>query len=200
MKDKFDLVTDILNLGGGFGVRYIDSDPEISYTENIKAIGIELDKKCKSLKIKKPVIYLEPGRSLVADAGMTVYEVGSVKSIPGIKNYVSIDGGMTDNPRYTLYQSPYTVISVTKPEAPCNFKCSIAGRCCESGDIIQEDVMLPKPERGDLIAVLVTGAYNYSMSSNYNRIPRAPIVMIYNGVARLAVKRETYEDLVLNDM
>ncbi|MCQ2797367.1 MAG: diaminopimelate decarboxylase [Bacilli bacterium] len=200
MKSKFDFVADVLNLGGGFGVRYKECDPIISYTENIKAIGAKLDEQCKALNIKKPVIYLEPGRSLVADAGMTVYEVGSVKSIEGIKNYVSIDGGMTDNPRYTLYQSPYTVISVNKPEAACDFKCTIAGRCCESGDIIQEDVMLPKVERGDLIAVLVTGAYNYSMSSNYNRIPRAPVVMVYNGTPRLAVRRESYEDLILNDM
>ena len=200
MKNKFDLETDVLNLGGGFGVRYVETDPEISYTENIKNIGAELEKKCESLKIKKPTIYLEPGRSLVADAGMTVYEVGSVKVIDGVKNYVSIDGGMTDNPRYALYQSAYTLVSVDRPEAPCDFKYTVAGRCCESGDIIQEDVMLPKMKRGDLIAVLVTGAYNYSMSSNYNRIPRAPIVLIHDGKTRLAVRRETYEDLILNDM
>ena len=143
---------------------------------------------------------MEPGRSLVADAGLTLYQVGSVKRIPGFKNYVSIDGGMTDNPRYALYQSPYTALIANKAAQKADLFCTIAGRCCESGDLIQENVMLQTPERGDYLAVLVTGAYNYSMASNYNRIGRLPVAMINNGKTSLAVLRETLEDIVANDM
>ena len=143
---------------------------------------------------------LEPGRSIVADSGITLYTAGSVKEIKGYKNYVSIDGGMTDNPRYALYQSAYTVLNATKIEKPCDYVCTIAGRCCESGDLIQENVKMPKPTRGDIIAVLCTGAYNYAMASNYNKIPRPPIVGIENGEDKLLVRRETYADLVNLDV
>jgi diaminopimelate decarboxylase len=121
--------------------------------------------------------------------------VGSVKEIPGFKNYVSIDGGMTDNPRYALYQSPYTVIVANKADKTPDYRCTVAGRCCESGDLIQENTLIARPVRGDIIAVLVTGAYNYAMSSHYNRIPRPPIVLVSNGADKLAVMRETEEDL-----
>ena len=143
---------------------------------------------------------MEPGRSIVADAGMTLYTVGSVKEITGYKNYVSIDGGMADNPRYTLYESEYTVINASKANDSCDFKATIAGRCCESGDIIQEAVLIAKPERGEIIAVLTTGAYNYSMASNYNRIARPSVVMLKDGKDYIAVKRETLEDLVRLDV
>ena len=144
---------------------------------------------------------MEPGRSIVADAGITLYTVGSVKIIPEYKNYVSVDGGMPDNPRFALYQSPYSVMVANKVNEPCDFECSVVGRCCESGDILQENVKLPKSvTKGDIIAVLTTGAYNYSMASNYNRIPRLPIVMVKNGEDYLAVRRESFEDLVRNDI
>ncbi|MCQ2772019.1 MAG: diaminopimelate decarboxylase [Bacilli bacterium] len=200
MKAKFGFEAKVLNLGGGFGVRYVESDPTISITENIKQIGAQLDKKCAEYNLNKPIIYLEPGRSLVADAGLTIYEVGSVKEIKGVKNYVSIDGGMTDNPRFALYQSSYTVLAATHIGEEANFKCTLAGRCCESGDIIQEDIYLPKVTRGDIIAVLVTGAYNYSMSSNYNRVARPGVVIVRDGESRIAVKRETYDDLISLDL
>ena len=119
-----------------------------------------------------------------------------VKKIPGFKNYAAINGGMTDNPRYTLYQSAYTVLPADRMHDDANFVCTIAGCCCESGDLIQEDVILPEPKRGDLIAVLTTGAYNYSMASNYNRVPRPPIVMIGANGPYVAVRRETLDDLM----
>ena len=147
-----------------------------------------------------PRIILEPGRSLVAAAGITLYTVGSVKEIPGFKNYISVDGGMPDNPRYALYQSQYTAIIANRATSPRDFKATIAGRCCESGDLLGENMDIQKAKRGDILAVLVTGAYNYSMASNYNRIPRPPVILVKDGKARVAVKRETYEDIVRNDI
>lgn len=143
---------------------------------------------------------LEPGRSLVAAAGITLYTVGSVKEIPGFKNYISVDGGMPDNPRYALYQSRYTAVIANRADAPRSFKATIAGRCCESGDLIGEDMEIQPARRGDILAVLVTGAYNYSMASNYNRIPRPPVILVKDGEARIAVRRETYEDLISCDL
>ena len=200
MKEQFGFTAKILNLGGGFGVRYIESDPKISITENINAIGAYIRKKCAENDLLMPIIYMEPGRSIVADAGMTLYTVGSVKEIEGFKNYVSIDGGMTDNPRYTLYQSAYTILLANRADEEADFPCTVGGRCCESGDLIQENVMLPKPHRGDILAVLVTGAYNYSMASNYNRITKPPVVVLRNGAEKLAVRRERFEDLVACDL
>ena len=149
----------------------------------------------RELGISLPRISLEPGRSIVADAGLTLYTVGTVKRIPGYKSYVSVDGGMTDNPRYALYGSPYTILPVLDGEGKKE-SCSIVGRCCESGDILQENVpMRSDVQRGDLLACLTTGAYHYSMASNYNRIPKPPIVMLRDGESYIAVKRETIEDL-----
>ncbi len=148
-----------------------------------------------------PKICFEPGRYLVADAGLTVYTVGSVKRIPGYKSYVSVDGGMTDNPRFALYSAPYTIVPVAN-EVPCEHEVmSVVGRCCESGDILQENIPMPSDiKRGDLIACCTTGAYNYSMASNYNRIPRPPVVMLGKDGAYLAVKRETPEDVSALDI
>ncbi|MBQ7761289.1 MAG: diaminopimelate decarboxylase [Clostridia bacterium] len=184
----------LLNLGGGFGVRYVDSDPVISYEENIKRIAEHINSYCEENQLHKPVILMEPGRSIVADSGMTIYTVGSVKEIPGYKNYVAIDGGMSDNPRYALYGSSYTVLCANKMREEASYNCTIAGRLCESGDLIQENVSIPPVKRGDNIAVLVTGAYNYSMSSNYNRINR-PLVLMLGDKIRVAINREKFEDV-----
>lgn len=201
LRDECGYTAELLNLGGGFGVRYVEKDEKIDYRENIKGLAGEIKALCKELDIAQPDILMEPGRSIVADSGVTLYTAGSVKTITGYKSYVSIDGGMTDNPRYTLYGSEYTVLTANKASAPCDLTATIAGRCCESGDIIQEDVALAAPVRGDKIAVLVTGAYNYAMASNYNRIPRPPIVMIKaDGTDYTVVKRETYEDLCEREM
>ena len=189
-----------LNLGGGFGVRYTEDDREISYSSAIADIAKIVRGFCERNGIRMPRVILEPGRSLVAAAGATLYTVGSVKEIPNFRNYVSVDGGMPDNPRYALYQSQYTALIVNKASEPRDYRATIAGRCCESGDLLGENMALQKAERGDILAVLVTGAYNYSMASNYNRLPRPPVIMVRDGKARVAVRRETYEDIVRNDL
>lgn len=200
-EEKTGLKTQELDLGGGYGVRYVESDPVIDIAENIALVAKAVKEKCLELGIDVPAIRLEPGRSIVADAGLTLYKAGSVKIIPEYRNYVSVDGGMTDNPRFALYKSDYTVFLANKMDEECDFTCSVVGRCCECGDIIQENVKLPSSvSRGDTVAVLTTGAYNYSMASNYNRIPRPPIVMLDKNKEYVAVKRESLEDLARNDM
>ncbi len=199
VRDTLGFAADIINLGGGLGVRYVDSDPVIDYRERLKEIGGYIRETCAVLDMTAPKIMLEPGRSMVADAGMTLYTVGSVKEVTDYRNYVSVNGGMTDNPRYTLYNADYTVLNATRADEPIVYKATLAGRCCESGDILQRDVMMAKPQRGDIMAVLTTGAYNYSMASNYNRVPRPPVVMLNNGESYVAVRRETYEDLCALD-
>ncbi len=202
MRDKYGYVLEELDLGGGYGVRYLEEHPEIDIHANIIAVGLAVKAQCTALSLPLPAVRMEPGRSIVADAGMTLYSVGTVKRIPGYKNYVSVDGGMTDNPRFALYRSPYTVLLANRPRANTSlFRCSVVGRCCESGDILQENVPMPEDvARGDLLAVLTTGAYNYSMASNYNRIPRPPIVMLSQGEHYIAVKRESFADVCMNDI
>ncbi len=200
VEKKLSYKIQMLNLGGGFGVRYLESEPQIDYAEKIEELAKAIDKICKKNIIETPIIHLEPGRSLVADAGLTLYKIGSVKEIKDHKNYVSIDGGMADNPRFTLYESPYTVMLASRADAKCDFCADIAGRCCESGDIIQENVFLPKPQRNEILAVLTTGAYNYSMASNYNRLAKPPVVMLKDGEDYLAVKRENFEDIISLDV
>lgn len=200
MKSVYGYEADELNLGGGFAVRYLESDPAIDIEKNIAELAKVINEKCAELGIAVPKILMEPGRSIVADAGMTIYTVGGTKVIPGFKNYVSVDGGMPDNPRYALYSSPYTAMIANKATLERDFCCTIAGRCCESGDLLQENVALPRPERGDILAVFTTGAYNYSMASNYNRLPRAPIVVIKDCVDSVALRRESFEDLTRNEI
>lgn len=189
-----------LNLGGGLGVRYTEYDREIDYAQAIADIAQVVKTLCREKGVAMPRVILEPGRSLVAAAGVTLYTVGSVKEIHGFKNYISVDGGMPDNPRYALYQSQYTALIANRADEPRDYRATVAGRCCESGDLIGENMEIQKARRGDTLAVLVTGAYNYSMASNYNRLPRPPIVMLRDGKDSLAVKRESYEDLVRNDV
>lgn len=192
--------TKILNLGGGFGVRYRLEDPLFSYEDAIAEIATHLKSQAARCGVPLPQIRMEPGRSIVADAGLTLYTVGTVKEIPSFRNYVSVDGGMPDNPRYALYQSPYTLLLANRAADAADYPCTVAGRCCESGDLIQENVLLAKPSRGDLIAVAVTGAYNYAMASNYNRITRPPIVALEGGKAKVVVRRESFEDLTACDL
>jgi len=189
-----------LNLGGGLGVKYTEYDREIDYASAISEIANIVSCACNEHGIELPRIILEPGRSLVAAAGATLYTVGSVKEIEGFRAYVSVDGGMPDNPRYALYQSRYTALIANKAGEPADFRATIAGRCCESGDLIGEGMDIQRAQRGDILAVLVTGAYNYSMASNYNRIPRPPVILVKDGEARIAVRRETFEDIIKNDL
>jgi len=199
IRDTQNFTAKVLNLGGGFGVRYVESDPVIDYREKIGEVAQKVNEYCKELSLSVPKIMMEPGRSLVADAGMTLYTVGCVKEVSGYCNYVSIDGGMADNPRYTLYESQYTVINATRANDKADYKATVAGRCCESGDLIGENMMLARPKRGEVLAVLTTGAYNYSMASNYNRIPRPPVVMLDGDKDYVAVRRETFADLCALD-
>lgn len=201
MERELGFICSDLDIGGGLGVRYIESQPTLDIGATLLRVAEEMKKEAERLGIALPRISLEPGRSIVADAGLTLYTVGTVKRIPGYKTYVSVDGGMTDNPRFALYGSPYTILPVFDDESIPRESCSVVGRCCESGDILQENIPMPTDiERGDLIACLTTGAYHYSMASNYNRIPRPPVVMLNDGKSYLAVKRETIEDIVRLDV
>ncbi len=200
MKDKLGFTAEYLNLGGGFGVRYTEKDPQIDYTKNLTLLSDELHACASSLGLTLPKILTEPGRSIVADAGITLYTVGSVKEIPGFRTYVSVDGGMSDNPRYTLYGAEYTVVDASHADRAPDLTATVAGRLCESGDLIGEGLRLARPVPGDLLAVLVTGAYHYAMASNYNRVARPPIVFLRDGSDRLVVRRETWEDLCRLDL
>ena len=200
ISEKTGYTAGIFNIGGGFGVRYTENDPHQDIPSRIREVSEHLRAACDAHGIDVPVIYMEPGRSIVADAGVTLYETGGVKEVKGYRNYVTVDGGMTDNPRYALYKSDYTVLNASRASEDADFECTIAGRCCESGDRIAEYIKIAKPERGEIIAVLTTGAYNYSMASNYNRVPKPALVMLSGGKARLAVKRETFEDMMKNEL
>ncbi len=200
VKEKFRYEIEELNLGGGFGIKYTeDNDPE-PIEATVKNFTDEVKSAAREFGLKLPFLVIEPGRSIVAPSGITVYTVGSVKEIKDVRTYVSVDGGMTDNPRYALYQAEYTAVLPERIDAEATETVTIAGRCCESGDIIGKDMKLPKVSAGDLLAILATGAYNYSMASNYNRVPRPPVVMVSGGKSKLIVKRESYEDLIKNDI
>ncbi len=200
VKNKLDYTFNKINLGGGIGVRYTEDDPVISIDEIMSEIKNELDKLVSERGLYKPVFLFEMGRYIAATAGMTLYTVGSVKEIEGYKKYVCIDGGMCDNPRYALYQSKYTVYNATNASSEREVTVSVAGRCCESGDLIGEDMMLQPFKRGDVMAVAVTGAYNYAMSSNYNRVPKPAMVSVNKGKEKLVIKRESYEDILKNEL
>lgn len=200
VKRELGYLAEELDIGGGYGVRYVKEQPTIDIAKNIAEVSEFMHKKADELGISLPIVAFEPGRSIVADAGLTLYTVGTVKNIPGYKTYVSVDGGMTDNPRFALYGSPYTILPVER-EIDEAMTCSVVGRCCESGDILQENVEMPRDiKRGELIACLTSGAYHYSMASNYNRIPRPPVVMLRDGESYLAVKRESLEDITSLDV
>ena len=203
IKETLGYEFDVLNMGGGFGIWYSDGDAKTTvsdYAEYVKLIATELKTAVANKGLKKPYLILEPGRSIVGEAGVTLYNAGNVKEIKGIKNYLSIDGGMFENPRFALYQAKYTVKVANRMNDEADTVYTIAGKCCESGDMIAEDCKLPKIKKGDVIAVLSTGAYNYSMASNYNRNLIPPVVMVKDGKSRYAVKPQTYEDLVRNDV
>ena len=198
--DKLGIKVKILNLGGGFGIKYTATDDPIAPSEYIHKVTNVVKELAQEKGIDLPFLAFEPGRSIVASAGITLYTVGCVKEIENVRTYVSIDGGMCDNPRYILYGSKYTAVLANNASAEPVAPITIAGKCCESGDLIQEHVMMPQIHVGDTLAVLATGAYNYSMSSNYNRIPRPPIVAVSGNEAKIIVKRETYDDLIKNDV
>ena len=200
IKDELGFEVKELNLGGGFGIRYTEEDAPVGYDKYMEKVSEKVKKVCAEKNVKLPFILIEPGRSIAAPAGITLYTVGGRKEIPNIRTYVSVDGGMGDNPRYALYQSKYDVEVANKANLPKTETVTVAGKCCETGDLIGEGMPIQPVEPGDILAVLATGAYNYSMSSNYNRIPKPPVVMIRDGKSRVVVKRETFEDIVRNDI
>ncbi|WP_141433389.1 diaminopimelate decarboxylase [Bacillus sp. 03113] len=190
----------VLNLGGGFGIRYTSEDEPIPPAKYVEEIILEVKQQVKKYSMRMPEIWIEPGRSLVGDAGTTLYKIGSRKEVPNVRQYLAIDGGMSDNIRPALYQAKYEAVLANKPLDKADETVSIAGKCCESGDMLIWDLPLPKTTDEDVLAVFCTGAYGYSMANNYNRIPRPPVVFVENGVAKLVVKRETFEDLIRFDV
>lgn len=199
-KEKLGYLIKEIDFGGGFGVYYTSQDEPRTTEEYCNTIISKVDEVCKRTGQERPILTIEPGRSIVANAGTTLYTIGSVKEIPSVRKYVSVDGGMTDNIRPALYNSEYECAIANRMEGEAEETVTIAGKCCESGDILLEHVKLPEVKSGDILAISTTGAYGYSMSSNYNRIPKPAVVMVKDSHARLVCKRETYEDIIKNDV
>ena len=196
IKDQTGHIIPELDLGGGFGIHYTDEDKPRETKEYCEVILNKVDEVCSRLNIERPILTIEPGRSIVGNAGITLYTIGAIKNIEGVRTYVSVDGGMTDNIRPALYGAKYEMAIANKIDEKANTRVAIAGKCCESGDIFIEDICIQKPEIGDILAVFSTGAYGFSMSSNYNKNPKAPVVFIKDGVVRLVSKRQSYEELL----
>ncbi|PRR78186.1 Diaminopimelate decarboxylase [Clostridium liquoris] len=200
IKDKLNYELDELDLGGGFGIYYKEGDLPKSTEEYCNAILNRAIPKAKELNIKLPSLGIEPGRSIIGNSGITLYSIGAIKEIPEIRKYVSVDGGMTDNIRPALYNAEYECLlagNVKDPEEQC---VTISGRCCESGDILLSDVSIPECKSGDVLAVMTTGAYGYSMCSNYNKILKPAVVLVKDGRSKLICKRQSYEDLISNEL
>ena len=197
--DRFGSTTEILDLGGGFGIKYTPQNEPSAPEDIIEEVSGVIAAECSVLGIERPRMVIEPGRAIVAPAGITLYTIGCIKEIKDVRTYVTVDGGMTDNPRYALYGSEYTMVVANKAGTPADMKVTVAGRCCES-DPLQENTYIQNAEVGDILAVLGTGAYNYSMASNYNRVRRPAMIMINSGEARIIVNRESYEDIIRNDV
>jgi len=199
IEDKFGIVLTELNIGGGLGITYTSEDTPPSVAAIADVIIASIEENAKKYNLELPKLYLEPGRSIVGTAGVTIYNVGSSKQVPEGRKYVALDGGMADNPRPSMYQAKYTAMVANKANAPKEEIVTLAGRFCESGDIIIENIELPKLEKGDTVCVFNTGAYGYSMSSNYNRVLKPAIVLVNSGQSDIIVRRESYEELVAQD-
>ncbi|HPL99615.1 MAG TPA: diaminopimelate decarboxylase [Bacillota bacterium] len=199
IKDEVGYVAQEFNLGGGFGIKYLDDTEKRKLSYFVDPMMNSIEEFCSNNGIKRPRIFIEPGRWIVGEAGITLYTIGSIKKIPGVRTYAGIDGGFPDNPRPALYQAKYDGIIANKADSPKKERVTIAGKCCESGDILIWDLYVPELQPGDILAVKSTGAYGYSMASNYNRNPKPAVVMLSKGKPRLIVKRQTYEDLLRNE-
>ena len=199
INEKLKIDVDELNIGGGIGIAYTAGDDPVDLEAFAESITKHLKTKLAELKLPQPKLILEPGRSIVGRAGITLYTVGTVKEIPAVRKYVIVDGGMSDNIRPMLYDAKYDFAAADDMNAPKDDKVTIAGKFCESGDVLGKDVDLQKVKKGSVVASLCTGAYNYSMASNYNRVGRPAMVMVSGGIARIIVKRESYEDMTKND-
>ncbi|BFK82440.1 diaminopimelate decarboxylase [Clostridium baratii] len=200
IEDKTGYLIEELDLGGGFGIYYSKDDSPKETKEYCEAILNKVDNVCKEVDLKRPILVIEPGRSIVGNTGLTLYTIGSIKNIPSIRKYVSVDGGMTDNIRPALYNAQYECIVANRVIYESKEKVTISGKCCESGDILLEGIKIPSVLSGDLLAVMSTGAYGYSMANNYNKIPRPAVVMVKDGESRVICKRESYEDMIRNEV
>ncbi len=201
IREKFGLIVKQFNCGGGYGVTYNEKDTPKPFENFIKIISNSLKKLCSEKDYPFPLVAIEPGRSIIGEAGTTLYTVNGLKEIPDIRTYCMSDGGMFENIRTALYDAEYTAYCASKMNEKHTKKVSIAGKCCESGDMITWDTPMPESlSVGDTLAVLTTGAYNYSMASNYNRNPVPALVLVKNGKSYLAVKRQSYEDIAMNDI
>ncbi len=200
LKEKLGIIIHELNLGGGFGIKYTEEDDPVEYDQYIAAVSVTVNRICREKGLERPFMLMEPGRSIAAPAGITLYRVGTVKDIANVRKYVAVDGGMHDNPRYALYESKYTFLLANRMDVPRTDCVTVAGKCCESGDLLGKDVLMGEAKPGDLMAVLATGAYNYSMSMNYNRNTRPAVVLVRDGKHRMIVRRETYQDIIRNDL
>lgn len=195
----YGLCLKVLNVGGGLGICYTEQDDPPSIDEWVKAVSQAVVKACENLILPLPKLIAEPGRSLIGSACVTAYSIGGRKEVPGIRTYLSIDGGMSDNPRPITYQSVYRCVVANKMSAACQETVTVAGKHCESGDILIKETELAKSQVGDILVVMATGAYNYSMASNYNRIGRPAAVLVHEGEANLILQRENYQDLIRQD-
>lgn len=200
VRSELGLTFKVINLGGGFGIRYVDGDTPLPVVQYVKAITEAIKTCFGHHQYPVPEIWVEPGRSIVGEAGTTLYTVGTSKDIPGVRKYIAVDGGMTDNPRFALYGSKYEAILANRANEAAEEVVTIAGKACESGDKLIVDISLPKAATGDILAVSSTGAYNYAMASNYNRIRRPSVVLVRDGQADEVVKRESYVNIVGNDL
>ncbi|MGE5626950.1 MAG: diaminopimelate decarboxylase [Solirubrobacterales bacterium] len=200
IKEKTGMEVSELDLGGGFGIYYTEWDDPLSIEDFSAVILNRANEKCEELNMEVPALTIEPGRSIVGNSGTTLYTIGSIKEVPGIRKYVAVDGGMTDNIRPSLYDAEYECAVCNNVEPANKEVVTIAGKCCESGDILIKDFEIGTPASGDILAVFATGAYCYSMSSNYNKIPKAAVVLVKDGKSRLICKRQTYEDLINNEI
>lgn len=198
--EYYNYTCTVLNLGGGFGIRYTDEDEPLSPEKYVEEMIISIQRLSSESAFPIPEIWIEPGRSLVGDAGTTLYKVGSQKTIPGIRQYIAVDGGMSDNIRPALYQAKYDAKVANRMHAQATQNVTIAGKCCESGDKLIEDILFPEVAAGDIIAMFSTGAYGYAMASNYNRLVRPAVVFVENGQSQLVIRRESHEDLLRNDL
>jgi len=200
VRAKLELIFPVINLGGGFGIRYTEVDKPLPVGEYVQAIADTIAASCRAADYPLPEIWIEPGRSMIGDAGTTIYTIGTNKEIPGVRKYIAVDGGMTDNPRPALYDSKYEAVIANRANETPTEIVSVAGKACESGDMLIWDLPLPPSKSGDLLAVFSTGAYNYAMASNYNRIRRPAVVFVREGQADLVVARESHEDITRNDL
>ena len=196
----YNLAIEELNVGGGLGIRYTEADDPPSIEEWVKAVANAIESACNQYQLPLPKLIAEPGRSLIGSACVTAYTIGSQKEVPEVRTYISVDGGMSDNPRPITYQSLYRAVVANRMSAPLTETVTVAGKHCESGDVLIKDALLPSTESGDILAVLSTGAYNYSMASNYNRIGRPAAVLVHQGESNLILQRESYQDLLRQDL